>query len=267
MYLSQYCKIHRYPDGQVSVEASKELHTNAKLLHRCTSYEDLFILAGFADSYSAQFPNAPLPVVQLQGLIGGRADQRFGGQSLDLKLIADVINRCKYPRVEILSPHSPVALALIDNSVAFEPLEEIEASYLNMQAHFGREPIIVSPDAGAYKKLCKLCEDKNWELVASNKCRKGSEMVTQLAGNVHDKSCLIIDDLADGGYTFELLAQTLKSAGAHSVGLYVTHGYFHKGVDNLPTVDKIYMYHSPSGVIKGGYDEKTVCFHNTCPRK
>ena len=53
---------------------------------------------------------------------------------------------------------------------------------------------------------------------------------------------LIVDDLCDAGGTFIGSAQVLRDAGARSVSLYVTHGVFSKGVENLLNngIDAIY---------------------------
>ena len=44
---------------------------------------------------------------------------------------------------------------------------------------------------------------------------------------------LIVDDICDGGKTFELLAEQLYSNGAEEVNLFVTHGLFTKGLRPL----------------------------------
>ncbi|CCJ77069.1 Ribose-phosphate pyrophosphokinase [Cronobacter muytjensii 530] len=61
-------------------------------------------------------------------------------------------------------------------------------------------------------------------------------------GDVKDKAVLIVDDLCDAGGTFIGSAQVLRDAGARSVSLYVTHGVFSKGVENLLNngIDQLY---------------------------
>jgi phosphoribosylpyrophosphate synthetase len=49
-------------------------------------------------------------------------------------------------------------------------------------------------------------------------------------GDCKDKRVLIVDDICDGGKTFELLAKDLYNAGAEEVNLFVTHGLFSKGL-------------------------------------
>jgi ribose-phosphate pyrophosphokinase len=81
--------------------------------------------------------------------------------------------------------------------------------------------------------------------VPSNKVRVNGAPQISIQGDVKGKKCLIIDDLADGGRTFKNLAQELKNQGATAVYLYVTHGQFNYGFEELKEViDKIYCTNS-----------------------
>ena len=56
---------------------------------------------------------------------------------------------------------------------------------------------------------------------------------------------MIVDDLADGGRTFSLLAEELNSQGAEKVFLYVSHGQFNNGFDDLlKRIDGIFCTNS-----------------------
>jgi phosphoribosylpyrophosphate synthetase len=69
--------------------------------------------------------------------------------------------------------------------------------------------------------------------------------VISIQGDVKGKECLIVDDLADGGRTFKYLAEALKKQGASEVYLYVTHGQFNYGFDELKEcIDHIYCTNS-----------------------
>ena len=52
-------------------------------------------------------------------------------------------------------------------------------------------------------------------------------------GNVEGKNCLIVDDICDGGRTFTDLAKKLNDKGAKELYLFVSHGIFSKGYDEL----------------------------------
>jgi len=59
------------------------------------------------------------------------------------------------------------------------------------------------------------------------------------------KTCIIVDDICDGGRTFITLSRKLKEQGAAKVLLYVTHGIFSQGVDVLKGyIDQIFTTNS-----------------------
>lgn len=231
-------KITEYPDGQINVKLTD---FPSFLTHRVNSYKNLFILKSIADIY--EFNNKVKPIVYIPCLFGQRSDRRFDkNESFDLKIICDFINSCDFPGILILDPHSDVGPALLNNCHVISSFSEIES----ICKHFKNIQTLVSPDAGAYKKVFKYAKDLNLELVAANKFRnRDGDVELIFYGNVEGKNCLIVDDLADGGYTFHVLAQKLKEQGASKVYLYVTHGYFHKGFDVLKEyIDRIFCTNS-----------------------
>lgn len=71
------------------------------------------------------------------------------------------------------------------------------------------------------------------ELIPANKVRINGNPKILIQGDVRDKHCLIVDDIADGGRTFRNLALALKNSGARKVFLYVSHGQFNYGFSEL----------------------------------
>lgn len=163
------------------------------------------------------------------------------GEPLSIKVIADILNQQSYDKVQIYDAHSEVSLALINNvqnisnhSFVSEVLKE-KIRYL-----------VVSPDAGAYKKIFKLCQYLNYsdEIVLCNKTRNvANGNITSVTCPINDFNGMdlyIIDDICDGGGTFILLADELKKRNCGTVNLIVSHGIFSKGVEALHNIDHIY---------------------------
>jgi len=81
-------------------------------------------------------------------LIGQRSDRRFNEkESFDLKIISNFINSMKFDKVQILHPHSPISLALIDNSEKTSHFSFVEKVYNSIG-----KPVLVSPDLGYIKQ-------------------------------------------------------------------------------------------------------------------
>ena len=234
-------EIKKFKDGQVTAKILEKGNLDIKI--RGNSYEDLFRAATIKEAWDAQNSENKTAIAKLTifCLIGQRSDRRFNkGESFDLKIISNFINSMLFDKVSILHPHSPISLALINNSEKKSHFEYVEKVY-----NIIGNPVLVSPDAGAYKTTHEIAEALNADLVPSNKVRVNGVPVISIQGDVKNKECLIIDDLADGGRTFKFLAKALKDQGAIKVFLYVTHGQFNYGFDELKeTIDHIYCTNS-----------------------
>lgn len=230
-----------FSDGQVTAK----IHSsgNLELTIRGNSYTDLFTAASAKEAWDNADPanKHRLSTLTICCLIGQRSDRRFNpGESFDLKVIAGFINSMQFDRVRILHPHSPVALALINHSEAIDHFQFVEKAAASIE-----HPVLVSPDAGAYKATHSIAERLKADLVPSNKVRVNGQPEISVQGDVSGRNCLIVDDLADGGRTFKFLAEALKQQGAAKVYLYVTHAQFNHGFDELKaTIDHIYCTNS-----------------------
>jgi ribose-phosphate pyrophosphokinase len=178
------------------------------------------------------------------------------GESFSLQVFARIINSSNFYKVIFLDPHSLVSPALIDRSAPVENHKFLgEALYYirsNHRDEYPRDCVLVSPDAGAYKKIFTAGVAVKFEgdIVACNKVRnlKTSEIVKmEISSDVTGKICIIVDDICDGGRTFKELAEILKSHGAKKVILVVTHGIFSYGIEPLvgddpenPLIDEVY---------------------------
>ena len=234
-------EIKRFNDGQVTAKIIESGDLDIKI--RGNSYEDLFRAASIKEAWDAENSINKNAVAKLTifCLIGQRSDRRFNkGESFDLKVIAQFINVMKFDKVSILHPHSPISLALIDNSEKISHFEFVEKAFNQIG-----NPVLVSPDAGAYKTTHEIAEKLHADLIPSNKVRVDGAPVISIQGDVKGKECLIVDDLADGGRTFKFLAEALKTQGASKVFLYVTHAQFNYGFDELKEIiDHIYCTNS-----------------------
>jgi len=234
-------EIKKFRDGQVAAKVVEKGNLEVKL--RGNSYEDLFAAASIKEAWDAlNATNKGLTsTLTLYCLIGQRSDRRFyQGESFDLKVIARFINSMQFDKVKILHPHSSISLALIENAEEISNLDFVRKAYEVIG-----NPVLVSPDAGAYKTTHSIAEKLDADLIPSNKVRVNGEPVISVQGDVSGKECLIVDDLADGGRTFKNLAEALKSQGATKVFLYVTHAQFNFGFDELKeSIDHVFCTNS-----------------------
>jgi ribose-phosphate pyrophosphokinase len=162
------------------------------------------------------------------------------GEALSIKVMANLINSMNFDHVITWDAHSDVGPALINNCVNVGP-EEILAHFVSglYEELEQGEIFLVSPDAGAEKKVMKVARYfGGLNIINAGKIRdvKTGEIVATKVDwgfSLRGKDLLIVDDICDGGRTFIELAKKLKRFKPQSINLYVTHGIFSKGYQPL----------------------------------
>lgn len=171
------------------------------------------------------------------------------GECFSLKVFCDLINNIGAEKVHIVDPHSDVTPALLNNCI-IESQHDVFSQYFTEEyfPEIKRGYFLISPDAGALKKIYKLAAITNSkEVIECSKLRNtktGAITATHVethGGEFDGETCFIVDDICDGGRTFIEIAKILKEKSAGKIVLMVSHGFFTKGMqvfDGL--IDEIY---------------------------
>jgi len=208
-------------------------------------------------------------------VVGARSDRKFSeGSSNYLKnVICPTINTLKCKTVMVLDPHSDCLEMGIKN---FKKESNLELCWFAFKEIYGpgnigpftdSNFILVSPDAGASKKIFKIAEEIGFtgDIITCSKDRDVNGKLTKTVVpydktlGTTDKDLIIIDDICDGGATFINIAKTIKESEMFygKIYLIVTHGIFSKGFEELKQYfDGIYCTNSysdynpyPKGII------------------
>lgn len=91
-----------------------------------------------------------------------------------------------------------------------------------------KNAILVSPDAGGAKRVASIADKLDLQFALIHKERQKANEVSRmvLVGDVKDKICVLIDDMADTCGTLVKAADTLLQNQAKEVISIVTHGIF-----------------------------------------
>lgn len=179
-------------------------------------------------------------------LMAARMDRvMLDGEPFSLKVVSGIINQGHFKKVKIFDPHSEVSIALIERSYAVANHDFVKDALDDYFKRYRRVSFcLVSPDAGALKKIHKLAQQLNIENVVE--CMKERDLKTgaltnfkTTSENLEGLTCFIVDDICDGGGTFAGTAKMLLEKGASKVVLVVSHGIFSKGT-NIAGIDEIY---------------------------
>ena len=137
--------------------------------------------------------------------------------------------------------HNPKADLDDFGLIVNDPIEELIRDILVKEFQDEENLVIVAPDGGAVGRASayKTKVHQNSQFLVCDKNRDpntGRITGYRLGAHPHkivNRDCLIVDDICDGGMTFNLCTKALKDAGARSVYLFVTHGIFSKGLKEL----------------------------------
>jgi phosphoribosylpyrophosphate synthetase len=117
--------------------------------------------------------------------------------------------------------------------------------YINKAIDEFQPHVLVFPDSGAYDRYAGVYVAEKCPIIVLDKVRDQKtgwitslKLDTELSNAQFSSSMatrfLIVDDICDGGATFERASRFLHENYKHSlVGLYVTHGIFSKGFEAL----------------------------------
>ena len=139
-------------------------------------------------------------------------------------------------------------IGLLNNCLHFTQ-DRLLSSFTDNILEINNMDYIIAPDNGAVKKASKIAEKFKLPLIT---CLKERDLATghitkyRILDSIEKPGkALIVDDICDGGATFNILAKSLKEdTPVTEISLYVTHGIFSKGLDKLfENIDNIYSYH------------------------
>ena len=172
------------------------------------------------------------------------------GEPFALQVAAQLINTCGFSKISIDDPHSDVLAGMFQPGVlVVRPQWELWGKLIGKEimidesrAYDGMPKsypngCLVSPDAGALKKIYKLAKKLNLPVVEAAKQRDvatGEILATTIdrATVMRYNTFWVVDDICDGGKSFTELAKVLKFINpTATLVLCVTHGIFSKGVD------------------------------------
>jgi len=286
-------EVSKFPDGQQQVKIDlKSFHdisifqfsyknNEVKIKARLNNFKDLELIICATKSLRE------LGVKQIHlytpYFLGSRSDRKFeeGSNNYLKDVICPIINNLKFESVTVLDPHSDVLEACLNNFKKIDNLELIkDVIFNNLCAGPGfvdtdkfNNLILISPDAGANKKIFKIAEQIGYkgDIITCSKSRdengKLSHVVVPITREYLNKDLIIIDDICDGGATFINIAKEIRNKQKEfkmlgyeysNIYLIVIHGIFSKGFKELNTYfDGIYCTNSYRDICDIEYDEKS----------
>lgn len=261
-------KVIRFPDGQQDVVIDvSSIKVTGKTPEECSYNRDnqkVMILSRMNSFLDLELIICATKALRNLGIkriflytpyiLGSRSDRQFseGGTRYLKDVIAPIINAQNYESVFVIDPHSDVmenVIDRLDKNVTFD-IFTFAIQDLLLKEKISKNSTIVSPDAGAKKKLYTrpAILSCGYNIVEASKHRElstGKILSTEVPvviSNDSDRSdtYIIIDDICDGGRTFIEIAKVILDKYAEAqvgiiprIYLLVNHGIFSAGFDEL----------------------------------
>jgi len=237
----------KFPGGEVGVQLQDIDDASKYVVHMYfEGSDDIMYFLNVCDALSYSGVDFEDVTAYIPYLPYARQDRICNsGESFALEVFIGLLNRADCSSYTFCDIHSKVALYLLDK----HGIEYVHKEQHMCAAGLPKFDVLIAPDKGALSKIYNFDHTHNissTSIVCLSKTRKDGNIVYEdyTYDTIKGDVC-IVDDIADGGLTFLMLAEMIKRTQPNitSLSLYVTHGLFSKGtVQLLSLYDKIYTH-------------------------
>jgi ribose-phosphate pyrophosphokinase len=220
-------EVKRFSDNEVFVRINENVRGEDVFVIQSTSFPandhlmELLISIDALRRASARRITAVIPYFGY-----ARQDRKTDGRTpISAKLVANLISTAGADRVLTLDLHAGQIQGFFDcptDNLFAGPVMERDIR-LNYPVD---ELMIVSPDVGGVVRARALAKRLECDLaiVDKRRAKAGESEVMNIIGDVKDRRCILVDDMADSGGTLVNAAEALLAQGAREVAAYIVHG-------------------------------------------
>ena len=220
--------MRKFADDEIFVEINENIRGEDVFIIQSTSHPandhlmELLISIDAAKRGSAKRITAVIPYYGY-----ARQDRKTGPRTpITAKLVANLITSAGADRVLTMDLHAGQIQGFFDI-----PLDNIFSAppiIKDMREKFAgnNDLVISSPDVGGVVRARAFAKRLNAGLAIADKRREkaGESEVMHIIGEVKDKTCILLDDIADSAGTLCNAAKALKDHGAREIYSYIAHG-------------------------------------------
>ena len=220
--------IRKFADGEIFVKINENIRGEDVFIIQSTSpptndhLMELLITIDAAKRASAKRITVVIPYFGY-----ARQDRKDEGRTaISAKLVANLITTAGAERVVTVDLHAGQIQGFfdipLDNLFSVgEVIKDINNKFNNVD-----DLVIVSPDVGGVVRARAFAKRLNASLVIVDKRREraGESEVMNVIGEVKNKTCILLDDIADSAGTLCNAAKALNKQGAKDIFSYIVHG-------------------------------------------
>lgn len=219
--------VDRFSDGEVNVEIMDSVRGADVFVLQptCTPVNDnLLELLMMIDAFKRASASRVTAVMPYMGY--ARQDRRSMAARVPIsaKVVANMVSNAGADRVLTMDLHADQIQGFFSI-----PVDNIYASPVllgDLWRHKYEDLMVVSPDTGGVvraRALARRLDDADLAIIDKRRPRANESEVMNIIGDVRDRTCVIVDDMADTAGTMCKAAAALKEHGARKVVAYCTH--------------------------------------------
>ena len=237
--------VDRFSDGEVMVELIDSVRGKDAFVVQptCASFdgnqrrsvdENLMELLVLTDAIKRASAHRVTAVMPYFGYARQDRRPRSARVSISSKVVADMIS-AGADRVLTMDIHADQIQGFFSI-----PMDNIYASPVllgDIWKHKYPNLMVVSPDVGGVvraRAIAKRLDDADLAIIDKRRPQANQAEVMNIIGDVRDRTCVLVDDIADTAGTLCSAATALKEEGASQVVAYCTHAVLSgAAVDNI----------------------------------
>ena len=217
----------RFSDGEVMVELIDSVRGMDAFVVQPTCRpvdHHLMELLIFIDALKRASAGRVTAVVPYFGYARQDRRPRSARVSISAKVVANMISGAGADRVLTMDLHADQIQGFFNI-----PVDNIYASPVllgDIWKHKHPNLMVVSPDVGGVlraRAVAKRLDDADLAIIDKRRPQANQAEVMNIIGDVRDRTCVIVDDIADTAGTLCNAAAALKEHGASRVVAYCTH--------------------------------------------
>lgn len=219
-----------FPDGESKVHIAGEIEGYSLLILLSLGNpvnDHLMELVLTADAVRAEGAKSVTAILPYMAY--ARQDRRdSSGDPRSAQVVARIFTAVGIDRLITVDLHTPALESAFSTPLTNLTTEDI---FLPAIKSATRDVVVVSPDAGGLKRAQSVAKALGAEMAIALKERTTPKNVSgrKVLGNVRDKACLIIDDMASTGETLSTAAAALRDEGATKLFAVFTHAVMAPG--------------------------------------
>ena len=220
--------VRTFNDREIFVEINENIRGEDVFIIQSTSHPandhlmELLITIDAARRGSAKRITAVIPYYGY-----ARQDRKTGPRTpITAKLVANLITSAGADRVLTMDLHAGQIQGFfdipLDNIFSVRPIiDDVKEKF-----NGNKDLVVASPDVGGVVRARAFAKRLEAGLAIADKRREkaGESEVMNIIGDVKDKTCILLDDIADSAGTLCNAAEALSKNGAKEIYSYIVHG-------------------------------------------